>query len=57
MGTVEEFVHNPAYRHVVLNHLPITGLLLAWIVLLVGLFLRERAISLLGLVLVAVTAP
>jgi hypothetical protein len=56
MSTVAEFLQNPAYRHVVLNHLPITGLLLAWIVLLVGVVLRERAISLLGLVLVAVTS-
>lgn len=56
METLEELLRNPAYRHVVLNHFPITGLLLAWVVLLVGTLLRERAVSLLGLLLVAATA-
>jgi hypothetical protein len=56
MGTVEELLQNPAYRHVVLNHLPITGLLVAWIVLLIGTLRRERSVSLVGLLLVAATA-
>lgn len=56
MGTIENLVQNPAYRHVVLNHLPITGLLVAWIVLLVGVLRRERSVSLIGLALVAATA-
>jgi hypothetical protein len=56
METLEELLRNPAYRHVVLNHFPITGLLLAWVVLLVGVVRRDRSISLLGLLLVAVTA-
>ena len=55
MASLEEIFQNPAYRHVVLNHLPLTGLFVAWIVLVVGVFARQRAISLLGLVLVAVT--
>ena len=36
MDLLGEFLRDPAYRHVVLNHLPITGLLVAWIVLVVG---------------------
>lgn len=53
---MEELLQNPAYRHVVLNHLPVTGLFVAWIVLLVGVLLRDRTVSRLGLVLVAVMA-
>lgn len=56
METLADLFRNPAYRHVVLNHFPITGLLLAWVVLLVGVVRRDRSVSLLGLVLVAVTA-
>ena len=51
-----EFLRDPAYRHVVLNHLPITGLLVAWVVLLIGLVLRQRETSRVGLALIAVTA-
>ena len=39
-----EFAENPAYRHVLLNHLPITGLLLAAGVLAWGLF-EDRWLS------------
>lgn len=49
-------LQNPAYRHVILNHLPITGLLVAWVVLLLGLVLRERNVARAGLLLVAATA-
>ena len=51
-----EFLNDPAYRHVVLNHFPITGLLVAWVVLVVGLIFRQRETSRVGLVLVAATA-
>lgn len=51
-----EFLRDPAYRHVVLNHFPITGLLVAWIVLVTGLVTRQRETSRVGLVLVAATA-
>ena len=56
MELLGEFLQDPAYRHVVLNHFPITGLLVAWIVLVVGLLLRQRETSRVGLALVAVTA-
>lgn len=29
MELLDEFLQDPAYRHVLLNHLPITGLLVA----------------------------
>lgn len=51
-----ELLEDPAYRHVLLNHLPVTGLAIAWIVLLVGLLARERTTLLAGLALVVVTA-
>ncbi len=51
-----ELLEDPAYRHVLLNHIPVTGLTLAWVVLVVGLVLRERATLLTGLALVAITA-
>ena len=53
---LSEFLRDPAYRHVVLNHFPITGLLVAWIVLVAGLLLRQSETSRVGLALVAVTA-
>ena len=56
MESLGEFLQDPAYRHVVLNHFPITGLLVAWIVLVTGLVLRQRETSRVGLVLIAVTA-
>ncbi len=56
MDLLGEFLSDPAYRHVVLNHFPITGLLVAWIVLVIGLVLRQRETSRVGLALVAVTA-
>lgn len=51
-----ELMEDPAYRHVLLNHIPVTGLAVAWVVLLVGLLSRERTTLLAGLALVAVTA-
>ena len=56
MELLGEFLQNPAYRHVVLNHFPITGLLVAWVVLVVGLLIRQRETSRVGLVLVAATS-
>ncbi len=56
MGTLEELLQNPAYRHVALNHIPVTGLLVAWIVLLIGVLSRQRFTAALGLALVAATA-
>ena len=56
MELLGEFLQDPAYRHVVLNHFPITGLLVAWIVLVAGLVLRQRETSRVGLALVALTA-
>ncbi|MDX1732891.1 MAG: hypothetical protein R3228_00940 [Halioglobus sp.] len=51
-----DLLGDPAYRHVLLNHLPIAGLAVAWLALACGLALRQRAITLLGLALVALTA-
>ncbi len=51
-----ELMEDPAYRHVLMNHVPVTGLALAWVVLVVGLALRERPTLFVGLALVAVTA-
>lgn len=36
MDLMLELLEDPAYRHVLLNHLPVTGLAVAWIVLLCG---------------------
>lgn len=49
-------LEEPAYRHVVSNHLPVTGLFVAWLVLLVGVVSRQRPTLVLGLALVAVMA-
>ncbi len=52
MDVMLELLEDPAYRHVLLNHLPITGLAIAWVVLLMGTIEgRERSI-LFGLFLV-----
>ena len=56
MELLGEFLQDPAYRHVVLNHFPITGLLVAWVVLVAGLVFRRRETSRVGLALVAATA-
>ncbi|MBI4025992.1 MAG: hypothetical protein HY360_13485 [Verrucomicrobia bacterium] len=42
----------PEYIHVLLNHLPLTGLAVAALVLLAGMLLRRHAVMLLGLALV-----
>ena len=56
MDFVHHLIEDPSYRHVVLNHVPVTGLLVSAIVLLTGFVLRQRNICLLGLALVAGTA-
>ncbi len=49
-------LQDPAYRHVLSNHLPVTGLFVAWLVLLVGVVSRQRPTVVLGLALVGVMA-
>ena len=51
-----ELIGDPAYRHVLLNHVPVIGLAVAWIVLVVGLILRDRRTLFLGLALVGLAA-
>ena len=51
-----DLLGEPAYRHMLLNHIPIIGLSLALAVLLFGLLARQAALQFTGLVLVAVCA-
>lgn len=51
-----ELLEDPAYRHILLNHLPITGLMISFAVLVTGAALRQSALLRVGLVLVALTA-
>ncbi len=51
-----ELLEDPAYRHILLNHLPVTGLAIALAVLATGAALRQTAMLRVGLVLVALTA-
>ena len=51
-----DLLADPAYRHMLLNHVPIIGLAMALLVLLIGLVLRQLPMQVTGLVLVAVTA-
>ncbi len=51
-----ELLGDPAYRHVLLNHVPVIGLTVAFVVLTIGAVLRQTAILRTGLVLVALTA-
>ena len=53
---VIDLLGDPAYRHMLLNHVPIVGLAVSLLALLAGVVLRQHAITLLGLVLVALTA-
>jgi hypothetical protein len=46
-----KMLQQPEYVHVLLNHLPLTGLFAAWLGLVVGLFLRKRELLILGLAL------
>jgi hypothetical protein len=51
-----DLLGNPAYRHMLLNHIPIIGLIVALVVLVTGLAARHTALLFTGLVLVALTA-
>lgn len=52
MNLALELLENPAYRHVLLNHLPITGLGIAWLVLAWAMVERRWSSLCCGLVLV-----
>jgi len=47
---------NPAYRHLLINHLPILGLAAGVLALFVGLLLRGRAAKIPGLIVILVMA-
>ena len=51
-----DLLADPAYRHILLNHIPVIGLIIAWVVLAVGLVLRQTTMLFTGLALIAVTA-
>lgn len=51
-----ELLNDPAYLHMLLNHIPIIGLTLAFGVLMAGLISRQSPLLFMGLALVAVTA-
>lgn len=53
MDLLLELLEDPAYRHVLLNHLPIVGLGMAWIVLAWALFERRWPSIVFGLSCVA----
>jgi len=53
---VIELLHEPAYRHVLFNHVPIIGLMLSCVVLLAGLVMRQVVLLRLGLLMIAATA-
>ena len=51
-----DLLADPAYRHVLLNHIPVIGLMIAWLVLATGLLLRQTPLLFTGLTLIAITA-
>ena len=51
-----ELLEDPAYRHVLINHLPLTGLAVAWIGLVIATLLRHRPSIFAALALLAVMA-
>lgn len=51
-----DLLGHPAYRHLLLNHIPIIGMAVALAVLLTGIALRQRALLFTALALVAITA-
>jgi hypothetical protein len=53
---VIELLEDPAYRHMLLNHVPVIGLATAAAVLACGMALRQASMVRLGLVLVVLTA-
>jgi hypothetical protein len=50
-----DLLADPAYRHMLLNHIPIVGLALAIVALATGLLMRERVAIFIGLALVMLT--
>jgi len=53
---VDSLFNNPVYLHLAINHLPVIGLLIAWIVLAFGAVTRDRACAVVGMILVCGTA-
>lgn len=53
---VLELLEDPAYRHMLINHLPIFGLLIAFLVLVCGAIFRNTGMLYFGMVLAAITA-
>ena len=51
-----DLLQDPAYRHMLLNHVPVIGLFVAFVVLTAGLATRQAALLFAGLALVALTA-
>ncbi len=51
-----DLLQDPAYRHMLLNHVPIIGLFMAFVVLTTGLVVRQSALLFMGLSLVMLTA-
>jgi hypothetical protein len=49
-------LRQPEYVHVLLNPLPVYGLLMGWIALLIAIFLRSRAAKIAGLSIVFISA-
>ncbi|MBJ19292.1 MAG: hypothetical protein GY910_04115 [bacterium] len=56
MDVLLELLEDPAYRHILLNHLPVTGLSIGWIVLLWATIEARWRSILFGLVLVLVAS-
>jgi hypothetical protein len=51
-----DLLGDPAYRHMLLNHIPVIGLFIALVVLITGLALRQAVLLFTGLALISVTA-
>ena len=51
-----ELLDDPAYLHVLLNHFPVIGLTMAFVVLVIGVVFRHTAMLYTGLALVALTS-
>ncbi len=49
-------LQNPAYQHVLLNHLPIIGLLAGTVALVIALLMRQRAAQVPALIVILLTA-
>ena len=51
-----DLLADPAYRHMLLNHVPVVGLAVALVALAAGLVLRQRVAIFIGLALVMLTS-